>query len=108
VGLREASSEKRQKVMVESFQGGRDYGERPGFYVAYDAAQVPKTYAKAKPLENFLKKHPGKQAEIDKLQAQAGAEAKQLRYLPIMARQDWVAVLNTKGAIVGYVQGDGF
>jgi hypothetical protein len=27
---------------------------------------------------------------------------------PIIARQDWVAVLNPQGAIVGYVQGDGF
>jgi hypothetical protein len=89
-------------------EGGRDYGERPGFYVAYDAAQAAKTYAKAKPLENFAKKHPGKQADIDKLQTQAGTDAKLLRYLPIMARQDWVAVLNPKGEIVGYVQGDGF
>jgi hypothetical protein len=32
----------------------------------------------------------------------------QLRYLPIIAQQDWVAVLNPQGAIVGYVQGDGF
>jgi hypothetical protein len=31
-----------------------------------------------------------------------------LRYLPIIARQDWIAVLNTKGEIVGYIQGDGF
>jgi hypothetical protein len=108
VGLREASKEEREKVMFESVQGGRDYGERPGFYVAYDAAQAAKTYAKAKPLENFAKKHPSKQAEIDKLQAQAGADAKQLRYLPIIARQDWVAVLSAQGAIVGYMQGDGF
>jgi hypothetical protein len=108
VGLREGSSEERQKVMLESVEGGRDYGERPGFYVAYDAAQAAKAYAKAKPLENFAKKHPSKQADIDKLQTQAGADAKLLRYLPIMARQDWVAVLNSQGAIVGYVQGDGF
>ena len=108
VGLRDASKEEREKVMFESVQGGRDYGERPGFYEAYDAAQAAKTYAKAKPLDNFAKKHPSKQADIDKLQTQAGAEAKQLRYLPIIARQDWVAVLNPKGEIVGYVQGDGF
>ena len=108
VGLRDASKEEREKVMFESVQGGRDYGERPSFYAPYDAAQAAKTYAKAKPLENFAKKHPGKQAEIDKLQTQAGAEAKQLRYLPIIARQDWVAVLNPKGAVVGYLQGDGF
>ena len=108
VGLREASAEERKTVMFESVQGGRDYGERPGFYVAYDAAQAAKTYAKAKPLENFVKKHPSKQADFDKLQTQAGAEAKLLRYLPIMARQDWVAALNPKGEVVGYVQGDGF
>jgi hypothetical protein len=108
VGLRDASKEEREKVMFESVQGGRDYGERPGFYVAYDGAQAVKAYAKAKPLENFAKKHPSKQADIDKLQTQAGADAKLLRYLPIIARQDWVAVLNPQGAIVGYVQGDGF
>jgi hypothetical protein len=108
VGLREASKEEREKVMFESVQGGRDYGERPGFYVAYDAAQSAKAYAKSKLLENFAKKHPGKQDDIDRLQLAAGAEAKQLRYVPIMARQDWVAVLNSQGAIVGYLKGDGF
>jgi hypothetical protein len=108
VGLRDASKEEREKVMFESVQGGRDYGERPGFYVPYDAVQAAKTYAKAKPLEIFAKKYPSQQAEIDKLQTQAGAEVKLLRYLPIIARQDWVAVLNPQGAIVGYLQGDGF
>ena len=112
VGLRDASKEEREKVMFESVQGGRDYGERPSFYVAYDAAQAAKTYVKSKPLDNFAKKHPSKQADIDKLQTQAGegagAQAKLLRYLPIIARQDWVAVLNPKGAVVGYLQGDGF
>ena len=108
VGLRDASKEEREKVMFESVQGGRDYGERPGFYVSYDTAQAAKTYVKAKPLDNFAKKHPSKQTEIDKLQTQAGTDAKQLRYLPIIARQDWVAVLNPKGAIVEYMQGDGF
>ena len=108
IGLRDASSDERKTVMFESVQGGRDYGERPSFYVAYDAAQAANAYAKAKPLENFAKKHPSKQADIDKLQTQVGADAKLLRYMPIIARQDWVAVLNPKGEIVGYVQGDGF
>jgi hypothetical protein len=108
VGLKEASKEEREKVMFESVQGGRDYGERPGFYVAYDAAQAAKTYAVAKPLEKFLKKLPAKQVELDKLTAQSGTRLEQLRYLPVLARQDWVAVLDPKGEIVGYVQGDGF
>jgi hypothetical protein len=106
LGLRDASKEEREKVMFESVQGGRDYGERPSFYVPYDSAQAAKAYAKAKPVADFVKKHPNKQADIDKLQIAAGQEL--LRYLPIIARQDWVAVLNPKGEIVGYVQGDGF
>lgn len=107
-GLRDASKEEREKVMFESVQGGRDFGERPSFYVLYDVTQAAKAYAKAKPLETFAKKHPIKQADIDKLQTQAGADAKLLRYLPVVARQDWVAVLNPKGEILGYLQGDGF
>jgi hypothetical protein len=105
-GLKEASNEERQKVMFESVQGGRDFGERPSFYVPYDAAQAAKAYAKAKPVADFVKKYPNKQADIDKLQVAAGQ--KLLRYLPIIARQDWIAVLNSKGEIVGYMQGDGF
>ena len=45
---------------------------------------------------------------MDKLQTEAGAQTKLLRCLRIIARQDWVAVLNPKGAVVGYMQGDGF
>jgi hypothetical protein len=108
VGLRIPTREERAKVMFESVGGGKDLGEHPIFYAPYDLTQADKAYAKAKPLENFAKKHPSKQTDIDKLLTQAGTAASQLRYLPIIARQDWVAVLNPRGEIVGYVQGDGF
>jgi hypothetical protein len=105
-GLKEVSNEEREKVMFESVQGGRDFGERPSFYTQYDASQANKAFAKAKPLADFGKKHPNKQTEVDKLQIGLGSEL--LRYLPIIARQDWIAVLNPKGEIVGYIKGDGF
>jgi hypothetical protein len=105
-GLRDASKEEREKVMFESVQGGRDFGERPSFYAPYDAVAAEKAYQKAKPIADFSKKYPRKQADVNKLQITAGEG--QLRYLPIIARQDWIAVLNPKGEIVGYMQGDGF
>lgn len=129
VGLREATEEERQKVMFESVQGGRDYGERPEFYAPYDATNAAKAYAKAKPLNKFIDSSPDKkqarQAEANKISAilasstsaitssitpaiSSATPQDQLRYLPIMARQDWVAVLDTKGKIVGYIKGDGF
>jgi hypothetical protein len=105
VSLRELSQEERKKVLIESVGGGRDYGDHPNFYRPYAATQA---YAKTKPLADFIKKYPGKQTDVDKLSVPAGADSKQLRYLPIMARQDWVAVLNSAGEVVGYLQGDGF
>ena len=104
VGLREPNADERKKVMFESVEGGRDYGERPSFYASYDGI---KAYAKARPVSDFVKKHPERQVDLNKLPGNT-AQAAQWRYLPIIARQDWVAVLNAKGEIVGYLQGDGF
>jgi hypothetical protein len=108
VGLRNPSNEEREKVMFESVQGGRDYAERPNFYAPYDAATATKAYKNAKPIVDFVKKYPHKQNDIDKIKLKVGDENKQLRYLPIVARRDWVAVLNLQGVIVGYIEGDGF
>jgi hypothetical protein len=112
VGLREGSNEEREKVMFESIKGGRDFGERPSFYAPYDAEKAVNAYNRAKPVANFLKKYPNKQDEIVKIQTameqQWGKQIQELRYLPIIARQDWIAVLNPKGEIVGYIKGDGF
>ena len=108
-GLREANKAEREIVMFESVQGGRDYGERPSFYAIYDATRALAAYQKAKPISDFVKKYPMKQSDINKLQLQLqGGDVGQLRYVPIIARQDWIAVLNPKGEIVGYMQGDGF
>jgi hypothetical protein len=112
VGLREGSNEEREKVMFESIQGGRDFGERPSFYAPYDVEKAVKVYNRAKPVADFVKKYPNKQDEIAQMQAamdqQLGKQVQELRYLPIIARQDWIAVLNPKGEIVGYIEGDGF
>lgn len=105
VGLRDMSKEEREKVMFESVQGGRDYGERPSFYAKYDGI---KAYEKAKPIGDFVKKHPARQDDLNKLVGSSAQAAAQWRYLPVIARQDWVAVLDAKGEIVGYLQGDGF
>jgi hypothetical protein len=105
VGLREASSEERNKVMFESVVGGRDYGERPSFYAKYDGI---KAYEKALPVSDFVKKHPERQGDLDKLAGGDTHAVTQWRYLPIVARQDWVTVLDRKGMIIGYLQGDGF
>jgi len=102
VGIRDPrNAEERSKILFESLQGGRDFGERPEFYEKYEGEVQKKSMLRARKLEEFLKEE-----EIVK---QFGShDIKQLYYLPVVARQDWIAVLDGNGGIVGFLKGDGF
>ena len=109
VAIREPKDvQERQKVMFESVQGGRDYAERPEFYLPYEGASALKSLQRAKPLAVFLKKQPDQQDAARKLAFKKGADMAQWLYLPVVARQDWVAVLDKQGQIQGFLRGDGF
>lgn len=98
----------RNKVLFESVQGGRDYGERAEFYLPYEGEAALKSLKRAKPLAVFLQKQPSQQDAARKLALEKGADMEQWVYLPVIARQDWVAVLNQQGQIQGFLKGDGF
>lgn len=109
IALREpVDSNERNKVLVDSVQGGRDYAERPEFYLPYEGSNALKSLKRAKPLAVFLEKQP-QQADIArKLAFEKGADMAQWLYLPVVARQDWVVVLDKQGQIQGFLKGDGF
>lgn len=98
----------RQTVLFESLQGGRDFAERPEFYLPYEGAAALKALARAKPLAVFLQKQPSQTANARALAAQRGADMTQWLYLPVTARQDWVAVVDQQGQIQGFLRGDGY
>ena len=109
VALRESANElERQEVLMESLAGGRDYSERPAFYIPYASAPANKLLARAKPLHLFLQKHPAQTAAVLRLLDKDSVNVDQLLYLPVLARQDWIAVLDKEARIKGYVKGDGF
>ena len=109
VAIREPYDDKeRETVLFESVQGGRDYAERPEFYLPYEGGAALKSLERAKPLAVFLQKQPGQQEAAQKLAREKGADMAQWLYLPVVARQAWVAVLNQAGQIQGFLQGDGF
>ena len=109
VSIREPQdARERQSVMIESAVGGRDYAERPEFYLPYDKSAAQKSLLRAKPLEIFLQKRPEQQGEARKLASNKGANIAQWMYLPVVARQDWIAVLDNQGQIQGFLKGDGF
>ena len=102
------SAEEHNKVLFEASTGGRDYAERPEFYIPYDAETALKSVLRAKPLSVFLQKQPSQQEAARKLATEKGADMAQWFYLPVVARQDWVAVLDKQGQIQGFLRGDGF
>lgn len=109
VAIREPKdAQERQRVMFESVQGGRDYGERPEFYLPYEGPAALKSLQRAKPLSVFLQKQPDQQDAARKLALEKGADMAQWLYLPVIARRDWVAVLDRQGQIQGFLRGDGF
>lgn len=98
----------RNKVLFESVQGGRDYAERPEFYLPYEGAAALKSLQRAKPLAVFLDKQPSQRSAAESLARSKGLDMAQLVYLPVVARQDWVAVLDQQAKIQGFLKGDGF
>ena len=102
------NAEEQQKVLFESVQGGRDYAERPEFYLPYEGEAALKSLQRAKPLSVFLQKQPTQEAAARALLAEKRLDMAQLHYLPVVGRQDWVAVLDAQGQIQGFLKGDGF
>lgn len=109
VGLRDfASQEERIAITLESVQGGRDIGERPEFYKSYSEQMRKNSYILARPIEPFLKRYPQKALWIQALPKLHGVDYRHLRYLPVLGRQDWVAILLPDGQILDMLPGDGF
>ncbi len=100
--------DEKNSVLFETLQGGRDYGERPDFYIPYEGENALKALKRAQPLTVFLQKRPDQTAAAQKLAAEKKADITQWMYLPVIARQDWVAVLDKQGQIQGFLKGDGF
>jgi hypothetical protein len=109
VGLREPRSpEERNKVLFAALSGGADYGERPDFYVPFDAAAAQKTLARSRPVKDFIIRYPAQKYALEKISSALHQPIDQMRYLPITARKNWIAVLTPDGQIADFVPGDGF
>lgn len=111
VGIRDPKdAQERQDVMFESMAGGRDYAQRPGFYRPYDdAAYRPTALARARPLAAFVARYPGTADAAGQLLRPHRVAPDQALFLPVLHRQDWVAVLDPATArILGFLPGDGF
>ena len=100
--------QEKNKVLFQAIEGGRDYAERPEFYIPYKGEAALASLKRAKPLESFLQKYPDQKPVADAMAKERNGELKDWKLLPVTGRQDWVALLDKSGNIQGFIKGDGF
>lgn len=110
VGIRAPKDEsERREVMLEAIAGGRDYAQRPDFYIPYGtSASHVRVLARAKSLKGFIKRYPETYDAAVTLLKRQSIGLEDAYFLPVMHRQDWVAVLDGSARILGFLPGDGF
>jgi hypothetical protein len=99
--------EERNKALFMALNQGYDVGQRPLFWEPYDGARAA-ALARARPLQDLLAKYPTKAPMFESELAAVALPPGAARFLPVMARGDWVAVLDEKGDIVTFLNADGF
>lgn len=87
--------------------GGLDIGSRPLFWQPYERSKTA-AISRSRPLALLLEHYSGRAAELrDRLNGISIDEAT-ARFLPAIARGDWVAVIDNAGDVLGYLPVDGF
>lgn len=101
VSLRALSSPERDKLVAEIKAGGHDASEHPSFYVTYDGSIA---YGNAHLLKNLLRVKPALRDQVDNILFKSTVKNEdQLRYLYIVGRNYWIAVINSEGKMEGYI-----
>lgn len=86
---------------------GTDTSQRPSFWLPYDGAKA-EALAKARPLSALLARYPDRRTQIQQKLRDLSLEESGTRFLPVIARGDWVALLDSTGVVAGYLPLDGF
>ena len=91
------------------FQGlaGNDISRRPLFWQSYDQSRAD-VLERARPLSILLDHYPTQAAAMRDRLASFNADVSTGRFLPAIARGDWIAVLDSTGQVLGYLPYDGF
>lgn len=102
----EAGAEKTDALLM-AVDKGYDMGQRPLFWAPYETARSA-ALRRARPLRVLLDRYPARAGEFNAALAGHGLSAETARFLPVMARGDWVAVLDAQGNVATFLAADGF
>lgn len=86
---------------------GWDVGQRPTFWEPYDRSR-PRALERSRPVSLLLEHQTGRKSELQEAIAAAGLDPATARFLPVMARGDWIALMTPEGDVAGFAPFDGF
>ena len=108
IATRHARNSDETLERVDSATAGRDVPQLPKYYVPYSEANA-EVIAHTHPLATLPDKNPGKRLEVLDAISRLGRDPQELGFLPTVARNDWVAVIDRKsGAVLDYWPFNGF
>lgn len=107
LGARQSRTGEERLKSLDLALSGYDIGQRPSLWQPYAESRAD-AWKQAQPLDALARRYPERRDELLKTLAAIGVALEQGRYLPIVARGDWVAVLKDGGDIAGYAPFDGF
>lgn len=95
-------------VMMEAVAGGRDFSQRPEFYVEYDATYFQRAAPMARGLSRFVDHYPQTARDAKAVLDLHRIGIEEALFLPVVGRQYWIAILDRHGAVLGFLPGDAF
>lgn len=109
VSLRTAQSSEEFLQSLEKSLQGVTQAMRPEWWRPIEEA-IPDLLKRAKPFQSLIERRPSDRGALENAAAQSGYKVVDLRYLPLTSTKtnDWVALINEVGSVVGYVKVDAF
>lgn len=106
IGTRLTRSDERLESLELALKGF-DVGQRPSRWQPYPESRAT-ILAESKPVSELLARHAARAEALRAALAASRLSVESARYLPVVARGDWVVLLDAEGHIAGYAAFDGF
>lgn len=105
-----STPEERADALNASIFQGVDNGQRPKFWIPYDAHARAQALAAGRPLTVLISRYPSAKVPVGQIWVAMETQDDRdgLRFLPVRAKHDAVVVLTGDGKIVKFLPYDGF
>lgn len=101
-----AAGDERNDALFKGLDGF-DTGQRPTFWQPY-ADSMSAAVARSRPVSLLLAHYPSRVVELREALHDMQADETSARFLPLMARGEWVVVIDSGGKLLGQLNVDGF